>query len=140
MLNIFTNTEDKLQKAVHKLNQIITEYGLTISVQKTKLMAFEVRDPVRSTIVIDNKIIEQVNLFNYLGNMISYEGELDIDNKLNNFLKITGILNNVFGPKKALRKTRIKLYNALALPVLLYGSETWTVKTRGTRRITAANT
>jgi len=28
--------------------------------------------------------------------MISYEGELDIDNKLNNFLKITGILNNVF--------------------------------------------
>jgi len=31
--------------------------------------------------------------------MISYEGELDIDNKLNNFLKITVILNNVFRPK-----------------------------------------
>ena len=38
-----------------------------------------------------NKIIEQVNLFNYLGNIISYEGELDIDNKLNYFLKITGV-------------------------------------------------
>ena len=36
----------------------------------------------------------------YLGNMISYEGELDIDNKLNNFLKITVILNNVFRPQK----------------------------------------
>jgi hypothetical protein len=36
--------------------------------------------------------------------VISYEGELDIDNKLNNFLKITGILNNVFGPQKLLRK------------------------------------
>jgi len=37
--------------------------------------------------------------------MISYEGELDIDNKLNNFLKITFILNNVFRPqKKPLRK------------------------------------
>ena len=33
-----------------------------------------------SKIVIDNKIIEQVDLFNYLGNVISYEGELDIDN------------------------------------------------------------
>ena len=32
--------------------------------------------------VIDNKIIEQVHLFNYLRNMISYERELDIDNKL----------------------------------------------------------
>ena len=31
--------EDNLQKAAHELNQIITEYGLTISVQKTKLMA-----------------------------------------------------------------------------------------------------
>jgi len=36
--------------------------------------------------------------------MVSYEGELDIDNKLNNFLKITGILNNVFRPQKPLRK------------------------------------
>ena len=42
-------------------------------------MAFEGRDPVRTKIVIDNKIIEQVKLFNYLGNMISYEKELDID-------------------------------------------------------------
>jgi len=39
--------------------------------------------------------------------MISYEGELNIDNKLNNFLKITGILNNVFRPQKTLKKTRI---------------------------------
>ena len=44
-------------------------------------MAFKGRDPMTTKIVIDNNIIEQVNLFNYLGNMISYEGELDIDNK-----------------------------------------------------------
>ena len=67
-----------LQRAAHKLNQIITEYGLTIFVQKTKSMAFTGRDPVRTKIVIDNKIIKQVNSFNYLGNMISYEKELDI--------------------------------------------------------------
>ena len=40
--------------------------------------------------------------------------------------------------KKTLKRTRIKLYNTLALPVLLYGSETWTVKARDGRRITAA--
>ena len=63
--------------------------------------------------------------------------KLDIDNKLHNYLKITGILNNVFRPQKPL-KTRIKFYNTLALPVLLYGSETWTIKARDARRITAA--
>jgi len=31
-----------------------------------------------------------------------------------------------------------KLYDTLALPVLLYGSETWTVKASDARRITAA--
>jgi len=70
--------------------------------------------------------------------MISYEKEMDIDNKLHNYLKITGIINNVFRPQKPLKKTRIKLYNTLALPVLLYGSETWTIKARDARRITAA--
>jgi len=86
---IIADTEDNLQKPAPKLNQIITQYRLNIVVQKTKSMAFKGRDPVRNKIVIDNKIIEQVNSFKYLGNVISYEGELDIDNKLNNFLKIT---------------------------------------------------
>jgi len=48
-------------------------YGLTISVQETKSMAFKGRDPVRTKIVIDNKVIEKENSYNYLGNMISYE-------------------------------------------------------------------
>jgi len=69
-------------------------------------MAFKGRDPVRTKIVIDNKIIEQVKMFNYLGNMISFEKELDIDNKLHNYLKITGIINNVFKPQNPLTHCR----------------------------------
>jgi hypothetical protein len=48
------------------------------------------------------------------------------------------ILNNVFRPQKTLKKTRIRLYNTLALPVLVCGSETWTIKAGDTRRISAA--
>jgi hypothetical protein len=45
----------------------------------------------------------------------------------------------VFRPKtKNLKKIRIKLGNTLALPVWLYGRETWTIKARDTRRIKAA--
>ena len=40
--------------------------------------------------------------------------------------------------KKTLRKTRIKLFNTLALPVFLFGSETCTSKARHATRITAA--
>jgi hypothetical protein len=63
---------------------------------------------------------------------------MDIDIKLYNYLKITGITNNVFRPEKILQNNIKKLYSTLALPPLLYGSENWTIKARGARRITAA--
>jgi len=47
----------------------------------------------------------------------------------------------MFRPQKKPKiKQELKLYNTLALPVLLYGSEPWTIKTRDARRITAAET
>jgi hypothetical protein len=64
--------------------------------------------------------------------------KLDIDNKLHNYLKNSGISNNVFRAQKPLKETRVKLYNTLALPVLLYGSEMWTIKAKVARRKLAA--
>jgi hypothetical protein len=61
---------------------------------------------------------------------------LDIGSKLNNYLNTTGILNSVFRQQKFLKKTRIKLHTTQALPVLLFGSETWTIKAGDARRIT----
>jgi hypothetical protein len=54
------------------------------------------------------------------------------------FLKIAGIINNVFKPNKVKKNTRIKLYSTLALPVLLYGSESWTIKAKGKARLISA--
>jgi hypothetical protein len=101
-------------------------------------MSFKEREPVRSTVVIDNKIAEQVNSFNYLGNLIFYEKEVDVDNTLNKYITVTCITNSMFKPQKTLKKTGIKLCNTMALPALTYGSEKWTTKARDARRITAA--
>jgi len=68
---MISNIEDNLQKAVYKLNQIKTNHGLTISAQKTKLMAFQGQQPDRNKVVVVNKITEQVNSFKYFGNLIS---------------------------------------------------------------------
>ena len=101
-------------------------------------MAFKGRDPVRTEIVVDNRIIEHVKLFDCLGNVISYGKELDIDNKLRNCLKITGILNNGFRQQKPRKKTKIKLYNTVLLcgsgtGLLQQGAADWTVTARGGR-------
>jgi hypothetical protein len=68
---MISNTEDNLQKAAYKLNQIITEHGLSTSVQRTNLVEFNGEEPVRSKIVTDKNITEQVDSFNYLRNSVS---------------------------------------------------------------------
>jgi hypothetical protein len=47
--------------------------------------------------------------------------------KLNNSFKITGIINNMFRPQKTLKTTRIKPYDTLALPAVLYGTGKWAI-------------
>jgi hypothetical protein len=88
------------------------------------------RDPVRSKILIDKRIIEHENSFNSLVNLITYEKEVDIDNILCNYLKITSIINNAFRPQKTLKQTTVKLFSTLALPSLLYSCDKWTIKVR----------
>jgi hypothetical protein len=70
--------------------------------------------------------------------LVSYEKEKDIDKKIIQFLKITGLINNTFKSNKVHKGTRIKFYTTLALPALLYGSKTWTVKSEDKSRLTAA--
>jgi len=70
--------------------------------------------------------------------LIPHNKEVDVDNKFNNYFKITGIINNMFGPQRTLKKTIIKLHSTVALPALIYGSENWTIEGRDAKRITAA--
>jgi transposase len=81
-------------------------------------MAFKGTEPIRSKIVIDNRILEQVNTFTYLGCNISYQEEKDIHSKTTTFLQILGLLNNTLKPDVVQRSTRLKLYKTLALPNL----------------------
>jgi hypothetical protein len=101
-------------------------------------MTFRERDPIRSKIVINNKIIEQINTFNYLGCSLSYEREKDVTTKVSKFLQITGIINQVLKLSKVQRQTRLRIYNTVAIPILLYGCEAWALKEQDKPRITAA--
>jgi hypothetical protein len=89
-------------------------------------MEFSGKDPVRSKICINNKTLEQVNTFNYLGCILSYVGEKDMPSKVSKFVKTIGDINQVFKPSLVQQHTRLNIYRTLARPVLIYGSEAWT--------------
>jgi hypothetical protein len=100
-------------------------------------MAFLGKDPVRSKICINNKTLEQVITFNYLGCALSYEGEKDVPSKISKFVKTTGVINQVSKPS-LVQHTRLNIYSTLARPVLIYGSEAWTIRKADEKRLQAA--
>src|SRR6266576_2501227 len=134
---IFAKNEDDLQRSVFNLENIARKFGMKISTSKTKTLAFKGKDAACSKIVVSGKIAEQVNNFRYLGVDMSYDGESDIQNKLNKFLKITGLINRFLNVNKIQRETRIKVYNTLTIPMLTYGSEVWALRKTDKRRIEA---
>jgi hypothetical protein len=54
---------------------------MEISTEMTKIPAFRGKEPVPSKICLNNKILERVNEFKYLGYKLSFVGELDLPGK-----------------------------------------------------------
>jgi hypothetical protein len=69
---------------------------------------------------------------------ISYEGEKDMNIKPENFVKVLGIINQIFKLLLVSRHTRIRIYKTLARSALSYGSEAWIVRRTDERRLISA--
>lgn len=89
-------------------------------------MAFKGKNPVRSKILVNGNILEQVSHFNYLGCDISFKYEKDIEKKVNRFQMICGTIGRTLG-RKTRKEIQMKFYKVMAVPTLIYGSESWTI-------------
>ena len=76
---------------------------------------------------MDNKCLKEVKKITYLGCEISCENE-DVEQKLTKCTPILGIINNDFKPNLVQNLSRIKVLKALAVQILVYGSEFWTLR------------
>ena len=80
----------------------------------------------RVKIVIDDKIIEQVTEFKYLGYCIS-EYKRDLGDKLQTYNKINGVIRRHFG-KQMTKETKLRIHNMKAKAALKFGCEVWVLK------------
>lgn len=135
---LLATTEDYLQENITKLNRILLEYNMKISIDKTKVMAMKGKEIQRAKIVINNQIIEQTSTFKYLGSDISiYKLNSDLDNNIQNYNKINGCIKRNLGQSMS-KEIKLKLHNVISKPTLLYGSETWVLRAADKRRIETA--
>ena len=134
---ILHETEDNLQFSIFQLDKICNEYGLRISTAKSKVMAFKGKDPVRTKIVVRDCILEQVSTFNYLGCSLTYKKDSDINNKISRFQSVCGTIHRSL-KGRARKDTELKFFKVMAVPLLMYGSEAWTIGRREESRLQSA--
>ena len=72
-LVLMAKEETVLQGMIEKLTEIGRCYGMEMNVEKTKVMRIS-RQPSTVTIMIDQKQLENVECFKYLGRMLTNDG------------------------------------------------------------------
>jgi uncharacterized GH25 family protein len=108
-----------------------------ISIQKTKNITFCGKWPVRSILILDNQPTDQVSRFNYPRYQLSYQGEVDVDHKLEKFNYTCGTIKRTLKYKTGM-ETQIKFYQVMAVSAPLYGSENWILAEKDQNKIQAA--
>jgi hypothetical protein len=141
---LIADTEDGLQRMVHAFELKSKEYNMKISTTKTKCMVVS-KIPLRAKIVINDKTIDQVMQFNYLGTRISSWGNLaeDIRHQANKAAKLSGCLRSMIWKNRNMSiPSKVRIYKACVRPTLTYAAETRadTALTKRTLRTTEMHT
>jgi hypothetical protein len=84
--------------------------------------------------VIDNKTIEQVSSFKYLGFNVSYCLKEDINIK---FQRMCRMIRRTLR-QKTLQSTQLKFYKIMAVPMLTYAGKNWTINQSDKKKIASA--
>ena len=81
--------------------------------------------------------IKETKDFTYLGAVVRTDGgcDKDLDRRLSKAKTAFRKLKRIWGSTQYNRKTKIKLFNTLVKPVLLYGSETWKTYVQDNRKL-----
>ena len=127
-LALIADCENDLQTLIERVH--VVSKKMEISIPKTKAMIFSHEDQLQVNIKLDDTSLDQVNRFKYLGVTLtpSNDSTREIKSRLLLASTALGKLKKVWSDKDVTISTKLRLINALVYPVLLYGSEIWTIK------------
>ena len=123
------HTLQELQALMDRFSQACKDFGLTISLKKTKVLGQDTMELP----LFDDYELDVVEHFTYLGSTITDNLSLDTEihkrseKAATTFARLT---SRVWANPKLTVKTEMVVYNARVVSTLMYGSETWITYTR----------
>ena len=128
-------SEEELKRLLMKVKEESEKVGLKLNIQKTKIMA---SGPIISW-QIDRETLETVSDFIFGVSKITTDGDCSHEIKRGLFLgrKVMTNLDNILKSRDITFPTQVSLFKAMVFPVVMYGCESWTIKTAECLRIDA---
>jgi hypothetical protein len=135
---MLAHSQEGLQRMMDRLDMISTEYGMKINIKKTKVMKISrAEEPTTVEITINEEELEQVDKFCYLGSVVTK------DAKCHTEIRRISMGKDAFYKRKELlrgklnRNLKKRMIKTLVWSVVLYGSETWTMRKEDVKRLEA---
>ena len=86
---------------------------------------------------LNGEPLEEVECFKYLGSVVAVDGriETEVKSRINEVGKVMGGMRRVFNCRSLGMSVKRRLYEGVAVPTALYGSETWNMGVAERRRL-----
>ena len=122
---LMAESEEELKSLLMKVNES-EKAGLKLNIQKTKIMA---SGPITSW-EIDGETVETVSDFIFWGSKITADGDYSHQIKRCLLLgrKVMTNLDSILKSRDITLSAKVCLVKAMVFPVVMYGSESWTIK------------
>ena len=132
--SLLAEWEEEL-KSLLKVKEESEKFGLTLNIQKTKIMAC---GPIISW-QIDGETVETVRDFILGGSKITADGDCNHEIKRHLLFgrKFMTNLDSILKSRDITLPTKVRLVKAIVFPVVMYGCESWMVRKAEHRRIDA---
>ena len=128
---LVSTTLAKLGFATQELEVACKKWGLKINAKKYKIMSL---DPACS-IEIEEEKVDVVENFVFLGSLVPSTTD-DIKRRIALASSAFGRLKKtVWSNRNVSNQLKLRLYNALILPIAIYACECWTLKAEDSRRL-----
>ena len=132
---LISSTQRHVQLKTNRVVENAERTGLRVNVGKCKVMRENARK--NEALTVNGLALEDIEKFTYLGATVSKQGggEEDIKARLGKARGAFVKLNRVWNSSSVSRKTKIRPYQTLVKPVLMYGCETWKMNESDTKKI-----
>jgi hypothetical protein len=124
-----------MQEKLNDLNYESKKIGLHINLAKSEEM--RINNKSNNTIILENQTIRKMAAFTYFSNNVSEVGGAikDVNIRIQKARGAFSRFWKIWQSTHVLKSTKIKIFNSCVKSVLLYGCETWLVRTDIQRKL-----